>query len=114
MRRIVIGVIYLLALGLFGLVIPNALISAAVETGIIVAGATEQTETFAISNRTCPLCPVTVRTAMERVPGVKSVHVDFNAKTATVVFDPSAATAEAIGKASTNAGYPAAPVGQHS
>jgi len=64
---------------------------------------------FIVENMTCALCPVTVRTAMERVPGVKSVEVDFKAKTATVVFDPSLTTVEAIATASTNAGYPARP-----
>jgi mercuric ion binding protein len=39
--------------------------------------------------------------------GVKSVAVDFDAKTATVVFDPSATNADAIASASANAGYPA-------
>ena len=46
---------------------------------------------------------------MEGVTGVKSVAVDFDAKTATVVFDPSITNAETIAAASTNAGYPAVP-----
>ena len=71
------------------------------------AAAAEQRATFAIENMTCALCPVTVKKAMERVPGVKSVTVDFGAKTATVVFDPSKATIANIAAASTNAGYPA-------
>ena len=57
---------------------------------------------------TCALCPVTVKKAMEGVAGVKSVTVDFDAKTATAVFDPSVTNADAIAAASTNAGYPAA------
>lgn len=69
----------------------------------------EQTATFAVENMTCALCPVTVRKAMEGVAGVRSVEVDFAAKKATVVFDPSAANIEAIAAASTNAGYPATP-----
>jgi mercuric ion binding protein len=71
----------------------------------------EQTKTFTIENMTCALCPVTVRTAMEKVAGVKSVAVDFDAKTATVVYDSSVATVEAIAAASTNAGYPATAIG---
>ncbi|GAB4124161.1 MAG: hypothetical protein Kow00104_08590 [Rhodothalassiaceae bacterium] len=63
---------------------------------------------FAISNMTCALCPITVKKAMEGVAGVKSVAVDFDAKTATVVFDPAVTNADAIAAASTNAGYPAA------
>jgi mercuric ion binding protein len=66
-----------------------------------------QQSVFAIENMTCALCPVTVRKAIEGVPGVKSVAVDFDAKTATVLFDPSKATIAAIAQASTSAGYPA-------
>lgn len=67
-----------------------------------------QTVTFSVENMTCALCPVTVKKAMEGVAGVKSVTVDFDAKTATAVFDPSVTNADAIAAASTNAGYPAA------
>ncbi|NUQ17178.1 MAG: heavy metal transporter [Sphingomonas sp.] len=66
-----------------------------------------QSATFAIANMTCALCPVTVKKAMEGVAGVRSVQVDFEAKTATVSFDPSKTTIAAIARASTNAGYPA-------
>jgi len=62
---------------------------------------------FSIKNMTCALCPVTVKKAMEGMPGVKSVAVNFEDKTATVVFDPARATIAAIAAASTNAGYPA-------
>lgn len=65
--------------------------------------------TFAVDNMTCALCPITVKTAMARVDGVKDVEIDFAARTATVFFDPSLATAEAIGAASARAGYPAHP-----
>ena len=76
-------------------------------SGSAQAATTEQRSVFTIANMTCALCPITVKTAMLGVTGVKSVVIDFEAKTATVVFDPSAATIEAIGASSTNAGYPA-------
>ncbi|SLN71314.1 heavy-metal-associated domain-containing protein [Oceanibacterium hippocampi] len=66
-----------------------------------------ETKTFAIEKMTCAMCPITVRKAIERVDGVRSVEVDFDAKTATVVYDPSITQAEAIAAASSNAGYPA-------
>ena len=66
-----------------------------------------QTTVFAVENMYCELCPLTVKTAMQRVPGVTLVVVDFDAKTATVTFDPAIATIEAIAEASTNVGYPA-------
>jgi periplasmic mercuric ion binding protein len=71
------------------------------------AQATAQTTVFAVENMTCELCPITVRTAMERVPGVTFVTVDFEAKTATVTYDPTIVTIEAIAATSTNVGYPA-------
>lgn len=73
------------------------------------SAAAEQTATFAIEKMTCAACPITVRKAMERVEGVKSVSVNFEAKTATVIFDPTIATPAKIGSAATNAGYPASP-----
>ncbi len=72
----------------------------------------EQTRTFTIENMTCPLCPVTVNKAMNNVDGVKSVDVDFDAKTATVRFDPTITTVDEIANASTNAGYPATVSGE--
>ena len=78
------------------------------------AGATAaewQSAIFAVDNMTCALCPVTVRKAMAGVSGVKSVSVDFEGKTATVMFDPAVTDPAAIAAASTNAGYPAAVVG---
>jgi len=62
---------------------------------------------FAIDNMTCALCPVTVHAAIAAVEGVLSVDIDFEAKTATVAFDPTLTTVEAIANASTGAGYPA-------
>jgi mercuric ion binding protein len=75
----------------------------------VQTAAAEQTVTFAVENMTCAACPITVRKAMAKVEGVTSISVDFDAKTATVVFDPTVATPEQIGAASTNAGYPASP-----
>lgn len=69
--------------------------------------ATEETVTFVIDNMTCALCPVTVKSAMESVAGVRSVEIDFEARTATVDFDAAATSAEPIAAASTDAGYPA-------
>lgn len=69
--------------------------------------ATVQSATFSVENMTCALCPVTVKKAMEQVSGVQSVEIDFAAKTATVAFDPSVTTVEAIAAASTTSGYPA-------
>jgi mercuric ion binding protein len=69
--------------------------------------ATERTVTFAIDNMTCASCPYIVKTSMAAVPGVSTVAVSFEAKTAT--FDDAQTTPDAIAAASMNAGYPARP-----
>lgn len=114
MSRMAMKLAAFVALGVSGFAALTPLPPAVAQTATPIAAATERTETFAIKNMTCALCPITVKTAMEHVNGVKSVKVNFDAKTATVVYDPSIATADAIARASTNAGYPATPAGQGS
>ncbi len=65
-----------------------------------------KTATLAVENMTCAACPITVRKALEKVPGVAKVKVDFDAKTATVTFDPAKAKVEDLTWATTAAGYP--------
>jgi len=72
-----------------------------------IAAAAERTVTLTVENMTCALCPITVRTAIERVTGVKDVQVDFESKTAVVVFDDAQAKVEDIAEASRQAGFPA-------
>ena len=69
--------------------------------------AAPQTVTLDVKNMTCPVCPITVRKALEKVPGVADVKVDLHTKSATVTFDPDKADAAAFIKATTEAGYPA-------
>ena len=70
--------------------------------------AASRTVTLAVQNMTCAVCPITVKKALEHVPGVQQVSVDFKSKTATVQFDDSKATVDQLTEASKNAGYPAA------
>jgi len=64
------------------------------------------TNTLDVKNMTCELCPVTVKKALEKTPGVAKAQIDFAKKTATVTFDPDVATVAALAQATTNAGYP--------
>ena len=59
-----------------------------------------------VRNMTCALCPVTVGKALQKVPGVAKVKVDFARKTAAVKYDAAQADASALAKATTNAGFP--------
>jgi len=72
--------------------------------------ANEQTQLFKVEKMTCAACPITVKKAIKRVAGVKSVSVDFDAKTAVVVFDPSITNVDEIAAAPTGVGYPTTPI----
>lgn len=73
----------------------------------VAAPATVQTRTFAIGKMTCATCPIAVKTAMSRVAGVKTVKVDFGAKTAVVTYNATITTPAKIAAASTDGGFPA-------
>ncbi len=81
----------------------SAFIAAAPLPG--AAGAS-QTVTLEVKNMTCAACPITVKKAINRVPGVVSATVDYESRTAVVTFDPSKTSIEAITKATADAGYP--------
>lgn len=67
---------------------------------------TPQTVMLDVQNMTCPVCPITVKKALEKVPGVTEAKVDFSRKTATVKFDPDQADTTALVDATAAAGYP--------
>lgn len=71
------------------------------------ATAAQRTATFSVPGMTCPLCPITVATAIKRLDGIVSVSTSVEVKTATVVFDDVKTSAVAIADASKNAGYAA-------
>lgn len=72
-----------------------------------VAAAKLETVTFKVEKMHCPTCPITVKNAMQNVEGVQSVDIDLSARTASVLFDPTLTSTDAISAASANAGYPA-------
>ncbi len=67
------------------------------------------TVTLDVRGMTCPTCPLTVKVALKKQPGVADVKVDYRSKTAEVTFDPGKVSAERLAKAVTEAGFPATP-----
>ena len=111
MEQIWIAIIAVALLGVVGLVALSSTNPIWADSTEVKAAVTEaQTKVFAIENMTCPACPFTVKKAMARVTGVKNVTVDFDAKTATAVFDPTVASIDDIANASSDVGYPATPI----
>ena len=68
--------------------------------------AAPRTVTLAISRMTCAACPITVKKALSRVPGVTEVSVSYEKKQATVVFDDTQTTVAALTRATTDVGFP--------
>jgi mercuric ion binding protein len=73
------------------------------------AWASPKTVTLNVSGMTCPACPITVKKALEKVPGVSKVEVRFEKKQVLVTFDDVRTNTDALVKATTNVGYPSQP-----
>jgi mercuric ion binding protein len=82
------------------------LIGAVVALPFTVFAGTLQTVTLDVQNMTCAVCPITVKKALERVPGVTDAKVDFDKKTASISFDPDKASTDTLTNATADAGYP--------
>ncbi|MDE2146562.1 MAG: mercury resistance system periplasmic binding protein MerP [Burkholderiales bacterium] len=65
-----------------------------------------RTVTLSLPTMDCPVCPITVKKALERVPGVSRSEVDLGKRQAVVQFDDAKTTAQALTHATTDAGYP--------
>lgn len=65
-----------------------------------------RTVTLSVPGMNCDLCPITIKKAISKVPGVTGVEASYEAKQAVVTFDDAKTTVEALTKATANAGYP--------
>jgi len=68
--------------------------------------AAPQTAVLDVQNMTCSMCSITIRKALEKVPGVIGATVDYDRKTATVKYDGEKTNPSVLTKATTNAGFP--------
>ena len=72
--------------------------------GQVLAG--EKTVTLDVPGMYCEMCPLTVKKALSKVPGVSTVNASYERKEAVVTFDDTKASVDALTKATANAGYP--------
>ncbi|HEY8036837.1 MAG TPA: mercury resistance system periplasmic binding protein MerP [Methylobacter sp.] len=68
--------------------------------------AAPRTVTLAIPGMTCAACPITLKIALNRVTGVTATTVNFDSRQAIVTFDDAKTNAEALVRATGDAGYP--------
>jgi mercuric ion binding protein len=69
------------------------------------AFAAVKTVTLSVPGMHCAVCPITVRKALEAVPGVSKVNVTYEPKEAVVTFDDAKTTIKALEDATFDAGY---------
>ena len=95
-----------------GLILISLLLPATMLIPVAYAETTEalpnqqQTVTLKLENITCAMCTVTIKKALQKVEGVQKVTVDYDTKTAVVIFDSHKTNSAALIKATTDAGYP--------
>lgn len=74
---------------------------------ILPALAAPRTATLAVAGMTCAACPITVKKALTRVPGVSKAEVDLEQRRAIVTYDDARTTPADLARAVSEAGYPA-------
>lgn len=68
--------------------------------------ATPTTVILSVPSMDCPVCPITVKTALKKVKGVSHAKVSFDKRKAIVTFDDAQTNTAALTQATKNAGYP--------
>src|SRR5215471_15845370 len=57
------------------------------------AWASPKTVSLSVPTMDCPVCPITVKQALTKVPGVTRAEVSFDKRQATITFDDAKMTA---------------------
>lgn len=68
--------------------------------------AASKTIDLEVSGMHCAVCPITVRKALENVPGVEKATVTLKPPLAVVVYNPTEVTVVQLTRATADAGYP--------
>ena len=68
--------------------------------------AASKTVTLSVPSMTCSACPITVKKALQKVPGVEKVTATFEPKEAVVTYDDRRTTINKPLEATAKAGYP--------
>lgn len=74
------------------------------------AWSAQQSVTLSVPAMDCASCPITIKAALSKVPGVLAVKSDLATRRTTVAFDDAKTDVAALSKATAAAGYPSAPV----
>lgn len=72
--------------------------------------AATQSVTLSVPAMSCASCPVTIKAAISKLPGITSVKSDLGKRQTTVVYDDAQTNVPALVKATESAGFPSTPV----
>lgn len=70
------------------------------------AWAASHTVTLDVPGMTCPVCPVTVKAALDKVSGVQKVQVNYAARKVLVTYDDTKTDPATLTRTTADAGYP--------
>lgn len=84
----------------------NAILVLALLTLSGAASAAPRTVTLSVPSMNCSACPITVKTALQRVDGVQKVAVTYEPKEAVVTFDDAKTTVDKLREATASVGFP--------
>lgn len=73
--------------------------------------AASQTVTLSVPDMHCAACPITVKKALTKLPGVGRIDVNLERREAKVTFDDVKTSADVLTRATKDAGYPSSVVG---
>jgi mercuric ion binding protein len=71
-----------------------------------LALARQQTVSLNVPTMDCATCPITIKAALLKVPGVSKVKVSYERREAVIVFEDSKAAVSDLKKATEDVGYP--------
>jgi len=74
--------------------------------GSSLAWGAPKTVTIEVPGMTCPTCPVTIKKALLKEPGVTAVKVRYEQKLLDVAFDDAKTNPAAIMKSTASVGFP--------
>ena len=72
----------------------------------------EKSVTLSIPSMDCAACPITVKQALSKLEGVRTVSSNLPKRQTTVTFDDVKVTPQLITQATRNAGFPATVIKQ--
>jgi len=82
------------------------LLAVTLATAVAPAFAATKQVTLSVPTMDCATCPVTIRVALMKVPGVSKAVVSYRHRTAQVTFDDAKTSVAALTRATDGAGYP--------